>query len=235
MDALLPLVGILLLFVLMFVGIGGIVFLGVRSRVRRFERGVAAMQAVANQMKWQFSRDIAWASIPYADHFHLFAQGIGKRVYDMIHGEAEGVGISVFNYQFAAKATVAQTGHAQTVAMFQSNSISLPAFFLRPSSIKHQLGTAFSASISFPTHANFSNQYLLSGSDETALRNLFTDSVLAFFAANPGWSLEGGGSQLFLYRESQILPPQYVPTLVNEGLRVLSLLRGVHAPVERLK
>lgn len=235
MDALLPIVGILLLFALMFVAVGGIVFLGVRSRVRRFERGVQAMQGVANQMGWQFSRDVPWSSIPYADYFHLFTQGIGRRVYDMIHGEAESVGVSVFRYQFAVRATAAQTTHAQTVAMFQSNSINLPALFLRPSSIKHQLGTAFSASISFPTHADFSNQYLLSGSDETALRNLFSDSVLAFFAANPGWSLEGGGSQLFLYRESQILPPQYTPTLVNEGLRVLSLLRGVHAPVERLK
>jgi hypothetical protein len=226
MDSLLPLVGILLLFVVVFVGIGGIVFLGVRSRKRTFERGVTAMQAVANQMGWQFSRDIAWASIPYAYQFHLFAQGIGKRVYDMIHGEAEGVGISIFNYQFAAKATLAQTAQAQTVAMFQSNSINLPAFLLRPASIKHQLGSAFSASISFPTHADFSNQYLLSGSDESALRNLFTDSVLAFFAASPGLNVEAGGSQLFLYRESQIMPPQYVPTLVNEGLRVLSLLRS---------
>jgi hypothetical protein len=61
MSDLLPFVGILLLFVLMFVGIGGIVFLGVRSRVRRFERGVQAMQAVANQMGWQFSRDLPWS------------------------------------------------------------------------------------------------------------------------------------------------------------------------------
>jgi hypothetical protein len=235
MDVLLPLVGMLLLFVVVFAGIGGIVFLGVRSRKRTFERGVIARQVVANQMGWQFSRDIAWASIPYANYFQLFTQGIGRRVYDVIHGEAEGVGITIFNYQFAAKATVAQTVHAQTVAMFQSNSISLPAFLLRPSSIKHQLGAAFSASISFPTHADFSSQYLLSGSDEIALRSLFSDSALAFFAGQPGWSLEGGGSQLFLYRESQILTPQYTPTLVNEGLRVLSVLRGVQAPAERLK
>jgi hypothetical protein len=226
MDALLPIVGILLLFVVVFLGIGGIVFLGVRGRVNKFNRGVQAMQTLANQMGWQFARDMAWASIPYADHFHLFAQGIGKRVYDVIHGEAEGVGVTVFHYQFAAKATVAQTGQAQTVAMFQSNRISLPALFLRPSSIKHQLGTAFSASISFPTHADFSNQYLLSGNDETALRRLFNDSALAFFAANPGWNMEAGGSQLFLYRENRIMPPQYVPTLVNEGLRVLSLLQS---------
>jgi hypothetical protein len=42
--------------------------------------------------------------------------------------------------------------------------------------------------------------------------------------------MEAGGSQLFLYRENRIMPPQYVPTLVNEGLRVLSLLQSVHAP-----
>jgi hypothetical protein len=226
MEALLPIIGIILLFAVVFLGIGGIVFLGVRSRKRTFDRGVQAMQAVANQMGWQFSRDISWASIPYADRFHLFSQGIGKRVYDMIHGEAEGVGVSVFNYQFAAKATAAQTGHAQTVAMFQSNSINLPSLVLRPSSIKHQLGSAFSSSISFANHADFSNQYLLSGNDERALRSLLNDAVLGFFMANPGWSVEAGGSQLFLYRESQILPPQYVPTLVNEGLRVLTLMGG---------
>jgi hypothetical protein len=125
----LPIVGMLVLFAVVMLAICAIVFQGARSRRRTFDRAMQASYAVANQMGWQFSRDLPWSSIPYANYFHLFTQGIGRRVYDMIHGEAEGVGISVFNYQFAAKATAAQTTQAQTVAMFQWNKINLPRSF----------------------------------------------------------------------------------------------------------
>jgi hypothetical protein len=111
----------------------------------------------------------------------LFTQGRLQRIYHVTYGEAEGVQATVFCYTFARKWQSGQgSTRSQTVALFQSDQLNLPAFCLRPSSFRHKLGTAFSASISFPTHAAFSDQYLLSGNDDAGLRKLFNDSA-AFF------------------------------------------------------
>jgi hypothetical protein len=135
-----------------------------------------------------------------------------------MYGEAEGVPVTVFDYNFGRKWVKGQgTLRKQTVAMVQSDKLNLPAFFLRPANFRHKLGTVFSASISFPAQAAFSNQYLLSGNDETGVRQLSNDSALSFFEANPGWSTEGGGGQLFIYREDTLMPPQNIPWFVNEG------------------
>ncbi len=210
--------------------IGGIVFLAVRNRQRLAVRGTQ-MQTVANEMGWKYSPTMLWRSIPYANSFHLFTQGTYQRIYHVTYGEAEGVQTTVFNYTFSRKWRSGQgSWRSQTVAMFQSDKFNVPVFFLRPSSFRHKLGTVFSASISFPTHAAFSNQYLLSGNDDAGLHKLFNNSALSFFEANPGWSIEGGGGQIFIYREDTLMPPQNVPWFVNEGLRVLSLLQSVHAP-----
>ena len=205
--------------------IGGIVFLLLRGRKGTAARGTQT-QTVANEMGWKYLPQMSWRSIPYATSFHLFAQGSFQRIYHVTYGEAEGVQVTVFNYAFASKWGRNSMRH-QTVAMFQSDKFNLPAFFLRPSSFRHKLGAVFSASISFPTHAAFSNQYLLSGNDETGVRQLFNDSALSFFEANPGWCTEGGGGQLFFYQEDFLVPPQKIPWLVNEALRVLNLIHNL--------
>ena len=206
--------------------IGGIVFLLIRSGKGSAVRGTQ-MQTVANEMGWKYSPKMEWRSIPYANSFHLFAQGRLQRINQVTYGEAEGVQATVFSYTFARKWQSGQgSTRSQTVALLQSNQLNFPAFFLRPSSFRHKLGTTFSASISFPAHVAFSDQYLLSGNDDAGLRKLFSASALSFFEANPGWSMEGSGGQLFIYREDTLMPPQNIPWFVNEGLRVMKLLQN---------
>ena len=121
----------------------------------------------------------------------------------------------------------------QTVAWFQSDKFDLPAFFLRPSSFRHRVGTVFSAAIHFPAHPAFASQTLLSGNDETRVHNLFSDAALSFFEGNPGWSAEASGGQLFFYADDYLVPPQDIPWFVNEALRVLNLIhhnKPVYAP-----
>jgi hypothetical protein len=178
------------------------------------------MQTVANEMGWKYSPKMAWRSIPYANSFHLFAQGRLQRINQVTYGEAEGVQATVFNYTFTRKWQSGQgSTRSQTVVLFQSDQLNLPAFFLRPSSFRHKLGTTFSTSISFPTHVAFSDQYLLSGNDDASLRKRFNDSALSFLAG--AWKAVAVSS--LIYREDTLMP-QNIPCLVNEALRVLSLL-----------
>jgi hypothetical protein len=61
-----------------------------------------------------------------------------------------------------------------------------------------------------------------------------TIQPLSFFEANPDWSTEGGGGQLFIYREDTLMLPQNIPWFVNEALRILKQLQKTRPSVPLL-
>jgi len=117
---------------------------------------------------------------------------------------------------------------AQTVIWFRSPQLSLPSFVMRPEHVVHKIGSAFGyQDIDFDsnrTAADFSKKYLLRGADEHAIRSLFKDNVLDFFATHPGKPvLEGRGDRLILYRPGQLIRPENISVFLEEGLEVFRL------------
>ncbi|MBK92358.1 MAG: hypothetical protein CME27_07925, partial [Gemmatimonadetes bacterium] len=103
----------------------------------------------------------------------------------------------------------------QTVIWFRSPQLSLPSFVMRPEHVFHKIGSAFGyQDIDFEsnrTAADFSKKYLLRGEDEHAIRSLFKDNVLSFFATHSGKPvLEGRGDRLILYRPGQLIRPENI-------------------------
>jgi hypothetical protein len=117
---------------------------------------------------------------------------------------------------------------AQTVIWFRSPQLSLPSFVMRPEHVVHKIGSAFGyQDIDFDsnrTAADFSKKYLLRGADEHAIRSLFKNDVLDFFATHPGKPvLEGRGDRLILYRPGQLIRPENISVFLEEGLEVFRL------------
>ena len=117
---------------------------------------------------------------------------------------------------------------AQTVIWFRSTQLSLPSFVMRPEHVFHKIGSAFGyQDIDFEsnrTAADFSKKYLLRGGDEHAIRSLFKDNVLDFFATHPGkLVLEGRDERLILYRPMQLIRPENISVFLEEGLEVFRL------------
>ena len=116
----------------------------------------------------------------------------------------------------------------QTVIWFRSPQLSLPSFVMRPEHVFHKIGSAFGyQDIDFEsnrTAADFSKKYLLRGGDEHAIRSLFKDNVLNFFATHPGrLVLEGRDDRLILYRPAQLIRPENISVFLEEGLEVFRL------------
>ena len=117
---------------------------------------------------------------------------------------------------------------AQTVIWFRSPQLRLPGFVMRPEDVFHKIGSAFGyQDIDFEsnrTAADFSKKYLLRGADEHAIRSLFKDNVLDFFATHSGKPvLEGRGDRLILYRPGQLIRPENISVFLEEGLEVFRL------------
>ncbi len=90
----------------------------------------------------------------------------------------------------------------------------------------HKIGSAFGyQDIDFASHPTFSKQYLLRGSDEMAVRNTFSDDLLAYFEQRKGLSAEGDGDRLVFYRISKRVPPKDISSFMEQGFALFSFLK----------
>jgi hypothetical protein len=158
--------------------------------------------------------------------FHLFSQGHTKRLTNLMRGEAGGLAVEIFDYRYTVGGGKSSQTFKQTVICFRLDGPDLPAFSLRPENIFHRIGAWFGyQDINFDDYPEFSNRYLLRGPDEKAIRELFTDRVLAFFEGRAGLSTEGGGDRLLFYRHNKRVEPERVRSLLEDGFQVLTAFR----------
>ncbi|MGB3801574.1 MAG: hypothetical protein WA952_17285 [Lewinella sp.] len=112
----------------------------------------------------------------------------------------------------------------QTVFFLQSPKLTLPSLEMQPETIVHKLGELFGFDdIDFVRFPKFSKQYRLTGDDEEYIRHHFTEDVLNYFTLNKGWSVEGIGYYLIVYKKGMLLPPEEVMHLFQRGMTVFKL------------
>lgn len=146
--------------------------------------------------------------------FRRFQGSMQPRLSNWMRGDKDGAQVAVFDY-FDGGDVQRNTPNTQTLAWVEAPSLNLPSFWLRPIPGRYVVpiarftqaaaglvGTSRHADqdVDMSRHTEFENQYLLRGADEGALRRLFTDRVVQFFQANPGWTIEGDGKRLLLNR-----------------------------------
>ena len=157
--------------------------------------------------------------------FRLTAQGGSRTIAHVLrkqHGLRE-YDVSLFDYGYLDYATRYRT--QQTVLFLESQRLGLPVLRLQPETILHKLGELFGLhDIDFVRFPKFSSQYRLTGEDEDFIRHHFTDEVLNYFTLNKGWSLEGIGYYLILYKKGVLLPPDQLDALYDKGQQVFQLL-----------
>jgi hypothetical protein len=187
--------------------IGLIVGIYVYTSKKEKERTLA-MQQVAQQMGWGFMPVVQPGMIPYTGYFNIFNNGHSRQTKNMVYGEINGVKAAVFDYRYTVGHGRNSHTYNQTVLYFETPRLQLPMFTLSPENFMHKFITALGyQDIDFASHPEFSKKYLLRGQDEMAIRNAFTPQVMNFYEANQGWSTEGGGGQLFVYRLGHRLQP----------------------------
>jgi hypothetical protein len=113
----------------------------------------------------------------------------------------------MFGYEYTVTGSESSSTYRQTVAVFRSNELSLPEFELRPRSIVETFKIVETIKalvgkdedIKFDTCPAFSESYVLRGNDESAIRHVFSPSVLEYFERHKGLSVEGRNETLICY------------------------------------
>ena len=141
-----------------------------------------------------FSKKIKWSNLL---EWSGFKESEPKKIRHLMQGNIDAADIAIFD-----RVIRHEKGEEDlvTVVLFESDQLSLPSFLLHPKGILDKIGTALGdTDIDFGEFAKFSRQYLLRGPEEQ-VRNVFNSNVLSYFDNDPGWTLEGFGTQLLVYR-----------------------------------
>ena len=141
-----------------------------------------------------------------------------------MYGEIGGVKAALFDYEYVVGSGKNRSSFNQSIAYFEPRNLNLPLFSLRPECTFHKIISAFGyQDIDFGNRPGFSSEYLLRGQDEQAIRNYFNDALLGFYEMNQGVSTDGGGNQLFIFRQNYRTPPHEAQSFVNWALQLQRL------------
>ena len=150
-----------------------------------------------------------------------------RQTTNVMRTEADGTAVTIFDYSYWLGQRKNRRYVRQSVLLFESERLDLPAFALRPEGLTEKLqGVLGQPDIDFEEQPAFSAAYVLQGADETRIRILFDSAKLAFFAQRRGLRVEGNGRQLLYYRAGKLVSPGAIPSFIEEGRVVLRLLAG---------
>ncbi len=158
--------------------------------------------------------------------FELFSKGRGRTISNMIHGEADGVDLGLFDYRYTVGGGKNSQTHRQSVVYIKAQDLKSPVFMLGPEHFFHRIGNFLGMQdIDFDEYPNFSAKFLLRGPDETAIREFFTAERLTFLEGHTTISIEGRGPQLAVFYGGKRADPENLQTLMSLGFEIYALFR----------
>lgn len=213
-----------------------IVAIAVYSEVQRRQ----ALGPVAERLGLSFSGGLQPLS-PGLDStgFYLFTQG-PPEVLNLMRGRRGGYEVALFGYGYDApqgeegsrEIPVGDAGQIerrlQTVLWVQAAGRPLGDFDLSPTreSLRRVAQRFGLLPVFIDGRADFRDRYLLFGRDTEALRAVFTPAVLDALVTDPGWFIEGRGSQWLLYRVKERVAPEAMGAFLDRGLGLIETLLG---------
>lgn len=191
---------------------------------RRAKERTLELQKSAGLLGMEFAATVPMNWIPNLEKFALFNHGHTKSIANVMYGQIDGVKGALFDYQYVTGQGKNRSTHNQSVVYFEPQNISLPFFSLRPENALHKIASAFGyQDIDFGNRSEFSRRYLLRGPDEQAVRNTFNDAAFGFYEMNQGTCTDGGGNQLFVFRQGHRAAPLETQSFINWAVGVKNL------------
>jgi hypothetical protein len=139
--------------------------------------------------------------------------------------------LTIFDYKYTSDSnpldyisSTSRPTYTQTITRIQSPLLKLPNFNLFPETIFASMGKMFGGSdVNFPEAPGFSEQYILRGGDEAALRTIFTPALRNFLEPLQHLTIEGADDVLFVYRWTRRTKAENFAALIEENKRLLAL------------
>lgn len=185
------------------------------------------LQRIAFDLGLDYQYEEAYGPLPRLRDFRLFRRGGRKRIRHVLRQQDPLLesDLRIFDYRYVISTGNSARRVEQTVFFLESRRLGLPECWLRPETFFHKVGELLGfGDIDFEEYPRFSGQYRLTGDDEEFIRHHFNDDLLHFFSVEKGWTMEGVGYYLLLYKKGKVLPPDRIRELYTRGQEVYRLL-----------
>jgi hypothetical protein len=157
----------------------------------------------------------------------LFRRGRGQKVRNVIRGRTPDGTALLFDFRFTTQSGKQTATTEQTVAAFELPGPGLPWFRLSPEVFFQKIGQALGdPDIDFDSNPEFSRKYQLRGSDPDAVRRLFEREAVTCLAGLDGWSAEGGGAWLIVFRHDHRPKPDDLTAFVDDARAIARAITG---------
>ena len=202
-----------------------IVVMIVQQRSERLR--AEALAQIASVSGFEYDREATGVLEMDFVRFALFGRGRRRAAKHLLRSRDGEMAELVFDYRYVTGGGQHSRSHSQTVAAFQLRGAALPVFSLRPEYLSDKIAGAIGfQDIDFPLHPDFSKRYLLRGTDEHAVRDVFTDARIESVALYDKICIEGGGDWLIVYRTNRRIRPDVFSEFLDEARNV----RTIFAP-----
>ncbi len=133
--------------------------------------------------------------------------------------EEDGVKASYFDYSCLLGSGKDERCKQATLALFEFNKAMLPDFYLAAADETMAEDTGLEAA-DMAAFSGFPPGYRLLGRDLAALKNFFTPELASCFSEHPGFSAQGSGRYLLLYRACGLVAPKDYPGFMAEARKL---------------
>jgi len=207
-------------------GILGLAALGLLAWFRAERRRGETIQGLASRLGMGYEPEDERIVSDLLAHLPLFREGRRQRARNVLRRSGSEREALLFDYSFVTGGGRSRRTHRQTVAAIRLPGTALPQFRLSPEHLFVKIGALLGMQdIDFESHPEFSRTYRLRGANEPAVRSLFQRSAISFFAREPGWSVDGDGEWLAVYRRERRVKPDDLPSFFESARRVAEMFR----------
>jgi len=200
------------------------------SRALRDERRTG-LEKIALALGFSFEPDARMLPPEILEAAPLFKLGhLGEASNLLCKSVGRGT-LYVFDYAYAVDggSRSGKGERRQTVAVFPVSG-HLPQFQLYPEHLGHKIMQLFGyQDIDFADSPEFSSMYLLRGTDEAAVRRVFSVEARRLLSGMPGWHVEGGGAWLAVYKTVDRQSPDAYPDYIKQAGDISSVFGGPRA------
>jgi hypothetical protein len=197
-----------------------------RANLRRFAQHQAERSAVARSLGLATpgpASALAAMLVDVPERFGRFPRFEGyPRARLLFEGDRDGFGLCVLAHRPTSE--YGTDDPTTTCALFSSPEIDVPEFQLRPAAGKTIFGTP-DPEIAFPARPGFGELYTLTTTFTVRIHDAFQPRVLEFFAAHPGWTVEGAAGRLLVYRKDVEESDARMGGFLREATAVAELFR----------
>jgi carbonic anhydrase len=130
----------------------------------------------------------------------------------------------LFEYEYTVGYGRSRHTTHQTIARMRSPLLKLPPFLLFPETIFSKIAVVFGQTdVNFEDSPEFSDQYILRGGDEAALRAIFSPALRQALTPLNHLTIEGADDVLFIFRTDRRIKPEDLVSHIEEDKKILAL------------